>query len=115
MPEKFDLKKFLSGLWGSVNYAKVASITIKVAIVFIMILVVIWVFNGVTSFFFPKKQTAPQTQNQTIDAEPQAGGETKITNIVNNNPAPKNKIVGVWGGLDKDQGYNINVGFGWMF
>ncbi len=112
MSEPFDIKKFLSGLWGAVNYAKVISYAIKGAIILVAVIVIAVSLKSTYDHLFPKKQL-PQTQNQTITTE--QGGTAHVVNNVYNNPTPKNKIVGVWGGLDKDRGYNINVGFGWLF
>jgi len=105
--ETFSWSKWWSGLWGIVNYAKVASTAVKVVIALVAVLLTF----GAVKEILPKKQQPAQTQNQTIDAKPAAGGETKITNVVNNNPPPKSNIIGVWGGTDKDRGWNINAGY----
>ncbi len=107
MSEPFDIKKFFSGLWGAANYAKVISLAIKIAIIAFVILLAM----NVVDRFIPKRP--PQKQTQSITT--QQGGETKVNNYVYNNPPPKNKIIGAWGGLDKSRGWSINAGFGWLF
>lgn len=108
--ETFSWSKWFAGLWGLVNYAKVASTAVKAAIIIVAVLVGINTINSI----LPKKQPT-QSQTQTIDAKPAAGGATKITNVVNNNPPPKSNIIGMWGGTDKDRDWRINVGYGRMF
>jgi len=105
--EKFDFKKFVEGLFGTVNYAKVISFAIKAAIIFLAVLVLWWAGVSVKRFFFPSTKPL-QAQNQNITTE--QGGVSHVTNHVYNNPAPKNKGLAVWGGYDKAKEWNINTG-----
>jgi len=88
--EAFSWKKWFAGLWGLVNYAKVASILAKV----IIIAFAVFSAMNVVDRILPKKQV--QQQQQQISANPTTGGKTEITNVYNNNKE-KNWILGTYG------------------
>jgi len=110
--EKFDIKKFLEGLFGAVNYAKAISLIIKAAVIFLSIIILWWAAVSVKRFFFPNMAVS-QEQAQSITTE--QGGVSHVTNYVYNNPAPKDKGLALWGGYDKAKEWNINTGIFILF